>query len=208
MIYSLNEIQNTVYKAARGGGLSWGLAEEAGRAAVWLSARQFPAQFSGALIRRGRLCLPDEKTATTETLTPSASDKMLCPFATGVYISDCAGGGARRRILRRAAFPLIIAPFAARTAPPGGCISISWAGVFLLTDGKNITATKREGLLSRCADIEITPCAAPVFPPREDSGGGQIAAAEWRRLQTLAARTQMPSTEDSRAQDAGAAETD
>ena len=35
---SLNEIESLCKKAARGAGLSWGLAEEAGKAARWLSA--------------------------------------------------------------------------------------------------------------------------------------------------------------------------
>ena len=36
---SLNEIDSLCQKAARGAGLDWGLAEEAGFAAAWLAAR-------------------------------------------------------------------------------------------------------------------------------------------------------------------------
>ena len=43
MIYSLSEIDATCKKAARGSGLSWGYAEEAGKAARWLAAHQLPS---------------------------------------------------------------------------------------------------------------------------------------------------------------------
>ena len=38
-----SELNGLVTKAARGAGLSWGLAEEAGWAAEWLSRRGLPA---------------------------------------------------------------------------------------------------------------------------------------------------------------------
>jgi hypothetical protein len=37
MLFSLNEIEAQLRKAARGAGLPWGLAEEAGKAARWLA---------------------------------------------------------------------------------------------------------------------------------------------------------------------------
>jgi len=37
MLCSLNEIEAQLRKAARGAGLSWGLAEEAGKAGRWLA---------------------------------------------------------------------------------------------------------------------------------------------------------------------------
>ena len=40
MYMSLNEIDVSVKRAARGVGMSWGLAEEAGKAARWLAARR------------------------------------------------------------------------------------------------------------------------------------------------------------------------
>ena len=43
MIYSLSEIDATCKKAARGAGLSWGYAEEAGKAVRWLAAHQLPS---------------------------------------------------------------------------------------------------------------------------------------------------------------------
>ena len=42
MIVSLNEIESLALKAARGAGMSWGLAEEAAVAASWLAARSLP----------------------------------------------------------------------------------------------------------------------------------------------------------------------
>ena len=48
MIVSLNEIEGLSYKAARGAGMSWGLAEEAAFATRWLAVRD--ANWSGSLI--------------------------------------------------------------------------------------------------------------------------------------------------------------
>ena len=203
MLVSLNELQNAVYKAARGGGLPWGVAEEAGRAAVWLAERNFPADMSGALARREKLCPPAEEYLAEKILTPSAADKKLCPFICGAYLSDCGGA---EWTLRRAAFPLVILPFAARAAARKKCISVSWEGAVLITDGENIIAKKRAGLSARVADINITRCAASGFPSPanpEDMRGVRISAAEWKKLQTFAARTFMPSDEKSRAEDAG-----
>ncbi len=42
MSWSLNEIEGLARKAARGSGLSWGLAEEAGKATRWLCAAGLP----------------------------------------------------------------------------------------------------------------------------------------------------------------------
>ena len=42
MTWSLNEIETLSRKAARGAGLSWGLAEEAGKATRWLAAAGLP----------------------------------------------------------------------------------------------------------------------------------------------------------------------
>jgi len=39
---SLNEVEVVAQKAARGAGLSWGVAEDAGRAAAWIAARIGP----------------------------------------------------------------------------------------------------------------------------------------------------------------------
>ena len=40
---SHSELRSLITKAARGAGLAWGLAEEAGWAAEWLARRGFPA---------------------------------------------------------------------------------------------------------------------------------------------------------------------
>ena len=44
MTFSLNEIEAIGKRAARGAGLPWGLAEEAGKAARWLTARGLPGR--------------------------------------------------------------------------------------------------------------------------------------------------------------------
>ena len=41
-LLSLNQIEQTTRKAARGAGLAWGLADETGRAVRWLHAHGLP----------------------------------------------------------------------------------------------------------------------------------------------------------------------
>ena len=52
-VLSLGEISFVVFKAARGAGFAWGLAEEAGHAARWLTTQGLfePIDFYNALIK-------------------------------------------------------------------------------------------------------------------------------------------------------------
>ncbi|MGI9306154.1 MAG: DUF3726 domain-containing protein [Gammaproteobacteria bacterium] len=206
MTYSLNECQSAAAKAARGGGLDWGLAEDAGRAAAWLAAHGLPVLFSAALLRRGRFSAPREKEILSGALIPE-DEKMLCPFLSGAFIADNMRAAPPQWRLVRAAHPLIIAAFAGYAAAPRRAFSATWAGAEIITDGAHVFAAARKGLSARCADMTISPAAMPDCPP-PPAARRRIAPAEWRRLQTLAARTFMPSDPHSRAQDAGAPETD
>lgn len=53
MVLSLNEVQVTAKKAARGAGYPWGIAEEAGQAARWLCSHGLDgcAALAGVLAR-------------------------------------------------------------------------------------------------------------------------------------------------------------
>jgi len=83
---SSNEIEQLCLKAARGAGLSWGLAEEAGMAAAWLALRGVdgPSLLCDRL-QLGKLAGPQ---------IPWNSQKQLqCPIALGAALSDHAGLG-------------------------------------------------------------------------------------------------------------------
>ena len=91
---SRNEVESVCAKAARGAGMSWGLAEEAGYAAGWLVAHGFDG--AGALARHLRhaqgkswqdICPVVEP---GEWLTKTAG-QPLCPIALGATLSDHLG---------------------------------------------------------------------------------------------------------------------
>jgi hypothetical protein len=74
--YSLGEIDSLARKATRGAGYSWGMAEEAGKSARWLSAYGF----SGADILAQYLTLVAHKSHEyTPSLVKNVSDKDKAP---------------------------------------------------------------------------------------------------------------------------------
>ena len=90
MTFSLNEIEATAKRAARGAGYSWGLAEEAAKATRWLCARGIDGTRALAEL------LPLGLAQTPSTHVPEqlqgtwAGSGALCPLATGALLSDLA----------------------------------------------------------------------------------------------------------------------
>ncbi len=197
--------------AARGAGLSWGLAEDAGLAAGWLAARGLPFAAAFASRARGDFCAPDENKILRGELTPSVAGEMLCPFAAGTLIGDLSRVRLRWRI-SRAARPLILAPFVAIAAAAANrCMKIQWGGAVLITDGENAAVVRNENIAAALADARISPCSPPrdfaaiAAPVSEQCA---VAAREWKKLNALAARTFVAATAESRLRGAGAAAKD
>ena len=91
---SLNEVESLSTKAARGAGMSWGLAEEAGYASRWLVSRGFDGVSLLAWHLRSirgkswqEIC-PVVKPGEWRTMTIG---QPLCPIALGATISDHLG---------------------------------------------------------------------------------------------------------------------
>ena len=93
--FALGEVEALVLKAYRGAGFSWGMAQEAGKAAAWLAAHRLPAlnMFATLLAQTNGLChrqlAPDIKADTwpDEWSSPSG---LLCPVVAGTLLSDLA----------------------------------------------------------------------------------------------------------------------
>ncbi|MFP4043155.1 MAG: DUF3726 domain-containing protein [Rhodosalinus sp.] len=90
---SLSEIEALCFKAARGAGLDWGEAEEAGWAAAWLSR----AGLAGPTIILGLL----KDLAALERPVPGPGRwepraRAQCPLRTGIALADFAGRRLRR----------------------------------------------------------------------------------------------------------------
>lgn len=214
MDLSLNEIEAMGKRAARGAGRDWGIAEEAGKAARWLTAGGQPgAELLAALLER-------TDSQSHESLAPvslagewRAPAGPLCPLAAGAALSDriraaLVGDGIA---LGPVLFPLLLAPYAMPEPGAGRAAELSWNGVRLtISPGGGIAAEGEAGALRteiagtvRCRGIEAPAAAPPATYARHP-----VDPEAWRRLAALARRTYAPSTEASRRKGAGAGLTD
>jgi len=207
-MYSLNEIDVTAKRAARGAGLPWGMAEEAGKCARWLEANGLPgseAMLAQLINIDGTDCHQNGPDVGSEVWT--AQSGTLCPLMTGAAISDhatqiAAQGSAK---LGPVSNPLLLLPFVATTASRAGSqIEVSWQGtkatvtakVVVVENGDTLTSDKAETVECRLVDgatIEDTANERCVIP-----------ASTWAELGKLGHRTFAPDTEASRLAGAGA----
>ena len=208
---SLSEINALCFKAARGAGLSWGEAEEAGWAAAWLSR----AGLAGPQIILAWLA--DAATLARPGPAPghwAAQGRALCPLRTGAALGDFAGlpegPGAQPLTIADVAHPLITLPFVARAAGRVDlALRMRWNNIDIALDasgplsGVDIpTGDHRE-----MAHLTITPCAgsAKAGMTRLDTAPvGAVAFDHWQALDALALRITVPPSPQSRA-GAGAA---
>jgi Protein of unknown function (DUF3726) len=217
MSWSLNEIEAEVKKAVRGAGLSsglsWGLAEEAAKAARWLAARgvdPMPALVD-VLNRHDR----GERITVALTVTDGGqwhAPAPLCPLTLGAALCDharqiIAGGMAAGPVAR----PLLVVPFVARAARHLGSdlrITMDHDIWVLAADGRFATTSTADR--AECTTLR---CEAAVAPSTltlrgVTSADVSIAPDAWERLQTFAARTYVPANERSRREGAGAGSID
>ena len=212
MIYSLNEIDAMGKRAARGAGLDWGFAEEAGKAIRWLSANNLP----GAEALCEVLTLNEGK--TYEELVPTsvdgtwvASSGTLCPIITGAALSDRAHRIASGQNIKLAKIikPLLLLPYLANVAKQTGItVEITWQGT-------QVTVCTR-GISIKGDDLEIglvdeVKCHRADFEENVTSGGvvGRAVNREaWDSLTAFMTRYLAPNTEESRIAGAGSSGND
>ncbi|MFW8634745.1 DUF3726 domain-containing protein [Cribrihabitans pelagius] len=214
MIYSLNEIEALARKAARGGGMSWGLAEETGKAVRWLSENGLPGP--RLLVDLLRL---NDGTAYAD-LAPRQADGiwrarsgLLCPIIAGALICDradelTAGEGLR---LGEVAVPLLLAPFASAAARSAGvAVALEWRGVSLLLDGGTLKADGNEAALlaTRTETAGLFQTDAGASRPVRTGTGRHVTFETLNALESFALRTCAPATEASRAGAGARQETD
>ncbi|PWE33864.1 DUF3726 domain-containing protein [Maritimibacter sp. 55A14] len=211
MTPSLSEIETLGKRAARGAGLSWGLAEEAGRAARWLSAHGLPGveSLAALLERNDGVSYGALAPVCLETGWRPAG-AVICPLVAGAALADRAAavaGGAVAGI-GPVACPVLLAPAAAGVAAAtGATLDLAWDNLRLtvgpdavwLEAGKAARLARPEAAEVRIrivAEGHGTPCPAGQRP--------EVTGAEWARLARLAHRTYAPATDASRLAGAGA----
>ncbi len=212
MLCSLNEIEAQLRKAARGAGLPWGLAEEAGKAARWLAMH-------------GIQCLPvfaawfeendgrayDEIAIMQIEGCWRARGGTLCPLIAGAAMVDRAGeiAGGRPVELARVAWPILFVPFAATVATAtGASIALEWPGArFTFADGcvrldaaldATVEVSARHASCGRLAG------AAHGTLVKPEIAGCAVDESVWSRLDGFVQRTYVPASDESRRKGAGA----
>jgi hypothetical protein len=206
--YTLSEIEALSRKAARGSGFDWGLADEAGKAARWLSGHGLPgAQVLAQLLTRNdgkpfALLCPVEAASGPW----HARSAELCPLIAGACLADRAAqlvvNGETH--LGPVANPLLTLPFVARAvALTGNGLQVSWPGVRVdcLVDGIIIMTSDPSQLAAELAQsVTVRALAAPTGTPCAPVHVAQpVATSAWQVLTRLAHRTLVPATEASRA---------
>jgi len=208
MTFSLNEIDAMGKRAARGAGFSWGLAEEAGKAARWLSACNLPGAecLVEALEMKGVTAYSDLAPTSLEGVW-QASDGALCSIVCGALLSDLAEdiAAGKNYTLEQVNKPILLAPFLASVAKQTGKnIKLSWKGAVVLIneyglclEGDNVYANTAENV--RCGN-----CEAIAESLKEGVVGRDVQKEAWDQLAEFMTRYLAPETEESRLAGAGA----
>lgn len=212
---SRNEVASLCTKAARGAGMSWGLAEEAGFAAAWLVEHGFdgPSHLHAHLEQAQGRHWTDLCPRVSRGEWQAAADRTLCPIALGATLCDHAAlpeGLIVDCSIRTGPVehPVLLVPFLAVIAQSAGTpVDVEWA------DGSVCIGGDPAALA-----LAVTALAATVTPLSLTARSGVVRAATAARvpriagetiaaLNALAMRTTVPPSEASRA-GAGAASSD
>ncbi len=211
---SLGEIDAMCRKAARGAGFSWGMAEEAGRAARLLACHGLP----GAEAIAALLPLVDAAVARFAPLPQQdgwTSDiGELCPLCLGAALSDRAQdiAGGLRVETGPVLYPILVLPFLMAAGRDLGVVFALEGEEFAAWGAGAGPACSDWGALAalgRSAGISVFPSEDVGAPQRpRQAAAHPIQVDIWRRLGSFAARTYAPATEESRLSGAGAGITD
>lgn len=208
---SLNEVEAYARRAARGAGMTWGLAEEAGKAVRWLAARRL----SAVPLLAHLLARNDGRSYASLAPVPGDEDwrapgGTLCPICTGAALSDrqdMPPDSGERLTLAKTACPLLLVPFLAPTAGMG--FAVAWNGVRLLVlpDGECRVQGNAAALSATLTEsVVIEPVRQPPDANAPAAAPEPVAVSEdtWRRIATFAQRTCVPASDASRTRGAGA----
>jgi hypothetical protein len=208
MTYSLNELQALSKRAARGAGLSWGLAEDAGKALRWLASNAVNAtpQLAALLKEYDHNLSCDIRPTDLQSPWTSAAG-WLCPISTGATLSDCAGLFASNAELTLASvkYPLLLAGFAADIARQRHqLVGLQWDDVHLHTDGQTLFIRTTANTTAAQSTVKINLGLAPT-PDTAQPRASRIALNKTTldQLTTFAHRTYAPATDESRRRGAG-----
>jgi hypothetical protein len=211
--HSLNETEALCRKAARGAGFSWGLSEEAGRAARWLESHGIAGTMALAgLLERNDGADYANLAPLTRAPIWCATGGQLCPIISGAALCDQANAVSQGRVvtLGPIGWPVLLMPFLdAISTLTHHAIKMTWDGVTVTVRAGNVRVDGLARLMG--AAVETVRCTVTDDQPRNGlptRTRATIRPDVLARLSTLAARTYAPATEASRIAGAGAGLTD
>lgn len=226
--YSLNQIEHTVRKAARGTGLAWGVAEDAGRAARWLHMIDLPGAtlFATALLEIGlidaetkRVRQHTRQDTEEATITLSPVGARLSPLVVGPCIGDWINSREAKPEsiepeieIENVTHPLILAGYCGVAAEQTRLsVTIQWQGFqmhctinsALLVGEQEHSAFQHQVRVATVDSDLKNPCKdASVRTAR--IGSVDVDKQAWNTLQALALKTYVEASESSRLAGAGA----
>lgn len=200
---SLNEIELMARKAAVGAGWASGLAEDAGRAAAWLCRHGYDGvQAVYASVRTGPRDISVEDTQTG-LVFHDARAARAGPSALDL-LAD--GGMTEHAILRNVDSPVMLLGLAGTlSAQYGTAVGLEFANgarARVASDCLQIT-----GAVSYAScDVQVQRITWSGVPARPTDATTGFNANEdiWAKLESLAAKTYVPATDESRRRGAGA----
>lgn len=217
IVCSLNEIEAYGRRAARGAGMSWGLAEEAGKAARWLCAHGLPGvELLLRLLTANDGRPYDGMTPAVDANRWESRDRALCPVCCGAALSDRIADlvPGEELVLNALAYPLLLAPFLDHPRyPHNGSYALRWPGLrmWVSAQGVEIEFGEASVLYRERADeakLSVDPRRQvnPTHYPR--IAGVDVQTPVWHALDDLGKRTYVPASAESRTRGAGAGRTD
>lgn len=211
VVFSISEIQAACLKAARGSGLPWGLAEEAGMSAAWLAAAGLPGPELMLQLLEGPR---GEPPAVASGSWRAARGGSICPVRAGAALCDFAtlpeGIGAGTLAIADVRLPLLVLPFAAQIARrTGRRIAAEWPNMraVLGPNGYRLSVTQQGAELAPMATVTLAWTGQADGLIGLKCSGRRVVLDIWRRLDERAMKTTVPATARSHA-DAGAAASD
>ena len=212
MWVTLNEIESASLKAARNSGYAWGLAEEVGAAARWLTLRGLPflpPLLVGVLRQMHHLESFDSARQIGSSFGPTALSRRLGPVSVLTALSDellSVPPGSGEVSLRSLAAPVLLLPVLTQLSKRHDrALQVRWPGVVAECAGGAVVVdnASRSGLNTVCADwLTISHLAAATSEPPVNAGlrhqGAELDEPLWAELNSLANRSFVPEGETSR----------
>jgi hypothetical protein len=197
----VGEASALAIKAARGVGMPWGIAEEAGFALRWLTRSGGPG--IAALCRYLSAYQDTPKMSGAEG-TPEAGGAWICPLRLGSAISD--GGISLPLAQSGVREPLLLLPFLASQATDSHSVLLEIGAIRIIVSADGFSANMVEtALLINAADCTIS--FGPADSDMIKRIGNRVESTASECIATLtrfAHNTYAPATEASRLAGAGA----